>query len=98
MSTEEKQAAFLHGLSIEVRTACDRWLKARGIAAPSFAGEYPGKTIQTSPAQPQTQETACQHTDPRREASKLHSFLPPTASGCSFRRAALKRFFRHTRI
>ena len=36
LSTEERQAAYLLGLSREVSTACDRWLCARGCRCEPF--------------------------------------------------------------
>lgn len=49
LTTEQWQDIHLRGLSEQVSRACDFYLKARGIAAPSFAGEYPGKTAATRP-------------------------------------------------
>jgi hypothetical protein len=63
MTTEEKQAAFLYGLCKDVSFACDKWLKARGIAAPSFAGEYPGKGAIASPEQSSAQPEGTQQAE-----------------------------------
>ena len=52
--------ARLQGLSLEVRRACERWLAAKGIKAPSFTGEWPNRSEQRAPepssAQPDSAE------------------------------------------
>lgn len=55
LSSEQRQARFMLRLSAEVGSACDKWLKARGVPSPSFMGDYVPATAQSPPEPSSTQ-------------------------------------------
>ena len=84
LSTEERQAAYLLGLSREVSTACDKWLRARGCRCEPF-NTFDGATTLASDSKATTSapegKNAASGDGPPGGLSKLDSFTPVDRAG-----------------